>query len=134
VENFGLVEQLFGHLLARGPKPGSIRAGWTLHDEAIKEEFGQFLFGECSGHGSLPTLKRSAHHRVSVRSIILQTHILRPTTAAGRQCREMVLNRPIPLRRDAGRNLGETGRLSTQDDQDKSDNPVGGVLCRFELK
>jgi hypothetical protein len=52
MENLSLGEQLLGNLLARGSKPGSIRAGRTLHDKAIKEEFGQFLFGECSRHGA----------------------------------------------------------------------------------
>jgi hypothetical protein len=51
VKNLGLTQQFLGNLLTRGPEPGSIRARWTLYDEAIKEKFGQFLFGERSRHG-----------------------------------------------------------------------------------
>ena len=82
MKNLGLVQQLLGDLFARGPEPGSVRAGWTLHDKAIKEEFGQFLFGERSRHLAAPTLKRCAHDRMSERTgcpvdgIILHTHTL----------------------------------------------------------
>jgi hypothetical protein len=51
VKDLGLVQQFLGDLFARGPKPGSIGARWTLNDETIEEEFGQFLFGEGSRHG-----------------------------------------------------------------------------------
>lgn len=56
MNHLGLLQEFLSNLLAGGAKPRRVRAGGTLHDEAVKEEFGQFLFCKGSRHGSfLPT-------------------------------------------------------------------------------
>lgn len=50
VKDFGFVQQIGGHYLARWLQPFRVWPGWAVNNQPVKQEVCQLLFGKTARH------------------------------------------------------------------------------------